>query len=46
MSPQGTEMGLLILSVLLIALDVGAWLGGHDSRDGRDQKSRERNGWR
>jgi hypothetical protein len=39
-------MGLLILSVLLIALDVGAWLGGHDSRDDRDRNFRERKEWR
>jgi hypothetical protein len=29
-------MVLLIVLALLIALDVAAWLGGHDSRDGRD----------
>jgi hypothetical protein len=29
-------MGLLILLALLIALDVAAWLWGHDSRDGHD----------
>ena len=28
----------LVLS-LLILLDVAAWLGGHDSRDGRDWAS-------
>jgi hypothetical protein len=30
---------LLALLVLLIALDLGAWRWGHDSRDGRDWTS-------
>ena len=29
-------MGLLIVLVLLIALDVAAWLWAHDSRDGHN----------
>jgi hypothetical protein len=29
-------MSLLIVLMLLIVLDVAAWFGGQDSRDGRD----------
>lgn len=39
-------MSLLILVGLLIALDLAAWLVGHDSRDGRDWSFRDRNEWR
>jgi hypothetical protein len=31
-----SEMNLLAVLVLLIALDLAAWRWGHDSRDGRD----------
>jgi hypothetical protein len=34
-------MTLLILLALLLALDLVAWRWGHDSRDGRDWKSRQ-----
>ena len=32
-------MSLVVVLVLLIALDIAAWLGGHDSRDGKDWRS-------
>ena len=32
-------MAVWLASVLLILLDVAAWLGGYDSRDGRDWTS-------
>lgn len=35
-------MSLLIVLGLLIVLDVAAWFGGHDSRDGRDRNLRDR----
>ncbi len=38
-------MSLLILLTQLIVLDVAAWLGGHDSRDGPVRNHGARN-WR
>lgn len=32
-------MAIWIALALLILLDLAAWLGGHDSRDGRDWTS-------
>jgi hypothetical protein len=32
-------MAVWLVLALLILLDVAAWLGGHDSRDGRDWTS-------
>jgi hypothetical protein len=36
-------MSLLIVLMLLIVLDVAAWFGGQDSRDGRDWNFRDWN---
>jgi hypothetical protein len=38
-------MSVLILVGLLIALDMAAWLVGHDSHDRGDWNFRDRNEW-
>jgi hypothetical protein len=43
MSRGRSEMSLLIVLMLLIVLDVAAWFGGQDSRDGRDWNFRDWN---